>query len=48
MQFAKPTKGGSGPSGMDVGGWKRILTSKQFAESSIELQLLKNRESCHL
>ena len=30
-------RGGSGPSGMDTDGWKRILTSKQFAESSTDL-----------
>ena len=34
---ALKTKGGSGPSGMDADGWKRILTSKQFAESSTDL-----------
>ena len=30
-------KGGSGPVGMDAGGWKRILTSKQFARSFTDL-----------
>ena len=34
---ALKTKGGSGPSGMDPDGWKMILTSKQFAESSTDL-----------
>ena len=32
------TKGGSGPSGMDAHGWKRILTSRQFVESSTDLR----------
>ena len=31
------TKGGSGRWGMDAVGWKRILTSKKFAESSTDL-----------
>ena len=26
------TRGGSGPSGLDVDGWKRILLSKNFRE----------------
>ena len=30
-------QGGSGPLGMDADGWKRILTSKQFGKSSIDL-----------
>ena len=34
---AVKTQGGSGPSGMDADGWKRILTSKQFGKSSIDL-----------
>ena len=34
---ALKTKGGSGLLGMDADGWKRILTSRQFAESSTEL-----------
>ena len=34
---ALKTKGGSGPTGMDADGWKRILTSKQFAENSTDL-----------
>ena len=28
------TRGGSGPSGLDADGWKRILLSKKFGESS--------------
>ena len=28
------TKGGSGPKGLDFDGWKRILTSRQFGNSS--------------
>ena len=34
---ALKTKGGSGLLWMDADGWKRILTSRQFAESSTEL-----------
>ena len=34
---ALKTRGDSGPSGMDADGWKRILTSKQFAESFADL-----------
>lgn len=31
------TNGGAGPSGMDGEGWRRILTSKQFGQDSIDL-----------
>ena len=31
------TRGGSGPSGLDADGWKRILLSKSFGESSSDL-----------
>ena len=31
------TKGSYGTSRMDAGGWKRIITSRQFAESSTDL-----------
>ena len=34
---ALKTKGGSGPSAMDAEGWRRILTSKQFGNSSSDL-----------
>ena len=37
QKAAVKTQGGSGPSGMDADGWKRILTSKQFRKSSIDL-----------
>ena len=37
QKAAGKTQGGSGPSGMDADGWKRILTSKQFGKSSIDL-----------
>ena len=37
QKAAVKTQGGSGPSGMDVDGWKQILTSKQFGKSSIDL-----------
>lgn len=31
------TRGRARPSGMDADGWRSILTSKQFANSSVEL-----------
>ncbi|XP_066911371.1 uncharacterized protein [Clytia hemisphaerica] len=34
---AAKTKGGSGPSGLDAFGWRRILTSKSFGKSSDDL-----------
>ena len=34
---AMKTRGGSGPSGLDADGWKRILLSKNFSESSSDL-----------
>ena len=34
---AMKTRGGSGPSGLDADGWKRILLSKNFGESSSDL-----------
>ena len=37
QKAAVKTQGGSGPSGMDADGWKRILTLKQFGKSSIDL-----------
>ena len=37
QKAAVKTQGGSGPSGMDADEWKRILTSKQFGKSSIDL-----------
>ena len=36
-QAALKTKGGSGPSGLDSEGWRRILTSKQFGQYSTDL-----------
>ena len=41
------TKGAAGPSGLDADGWKRILTSNQFGNSSNDLcktfaELIKN------
>ena len=36
-KVALKTKGGSRPYRMNADGWKRILTSKQFAESSTDL-----------
>ena len=34
---ALKTKGGSGPSGLDAEGWRRILTSNSFGDSSTDL-----------
>ena len=34
---AAKTKGGSGPSGLDAVGWRRILTSKSFGKSNDDL-----------
>ena len=41
------TKGGSGPSGLDADGWRRILTSRAFWTATLDLrrtlaQLIKN------
>ena len=38
MRAAMLTKGGSGPSGLDADGWRGILTSKQFGNSSSDLR----------
>ena len=38
MQVATLTKGGSGPSGMDAYGWRRILCSTAFGTSNLDLQ----------
>ena len=37
QKAAVKTQGGSRPPGMDADGWKRILTSKEFGKSSIDL-----------
>ena len=37
VEKIQKTQGDSGPSGADADGWKRILTSKQFGKSSIDL-----------
>ena len=36
-QAALKSKGGSGPSGMDSEGWRRILTTRQFGQHSTDL-----------
>ena len=36
-QAAQKTKGGSGPSGKDAEGWRHILTSNRFGDSSTDL-----------
>ena len=42
QKAAVKSQGGSGPSGMDADGIKRILTSKQFGKSSIYVKRLPN------
>ena len=37
-QVATLTKGGSGSSGMDAYGWRRILCSTAFGTSNLDLQ----------
>ena len=32
------TRGGSGPSGMDADGWRRIMASSQFGTTSSDLR----------
>ena len=41
QKAATKMQGGSGPSGVDADGWNRILTSKQFGKSSIDLKSSK-------
>ena len=38
LKAATLTKGGLGPSGLDAGGWSRILTSREFGTSSSDLR----------
>ena len=38
MKAAMLTKGGSGPSGLDADGWRKILTLRSFGTSSSELR----------
>ena len=38
LQAAINTKGGSGPSGIDADGWRRILASSQFGTASSDLR----------
>ena len=38
LKAATLTKGGSGPSGLDADGWRRILTSRVFGTSSTDLR----------
>ena len=38
MRAVMLTKGGSGPSGLDADGWRRIFTSRQFGNSSNDLR----------
>ena len=38
MRAATLTKGGSGPSGLDADGWRRLFTSRQYGNSSSDLR----------
>ena len=38
MKAAMLTKGGSGPSGLDADGWRKILTSRSFGTVSSKLR----------
>ena len=38
LKAATLTKGESGPSSLDAGGWRRILTSREFGTSSSDLR----------
>ena len=38
---AMPTKGGSGPSGLDAGGWRKIFTSRSFGTATASSELCK-------
>ena len=38
FEAAKITRGGSGPSGMDADGWRRILTSKDYGDAGSDLR----------
>ena len=38
LRAASITKGGSGPSGLDADGWRRILTSNSFGTASSDLR----------
>ena len=38
LKAAQLTKGGSGPSGMDADGWRKILTSKVYDDTGNDLR----------
>ena len=38
LKAAQLTKGGSGPSGMDADGWRKILTSKMYGDTGRDLR----------
>ena len=38
LRATTDTKGGSGPSGMDADGWRRIIASSQFRTASLDLR----------
>ena len=38
LRATTDTNGGSGPSGMDADGWRRILASSQFGTASLDLR----------
>ena len=37
LKAASSTKGGSGPSGLDVDGWRKIITSSVYGTATIDL-----------
>ena len=38
LKAAMPTKGGSGPSGLETDGWRKILISRSFGTASSEFR----------
>ena len=38
LRATTDTKGGSGPSGMNADGWRRVLASSQFGTASLDLR----------
>ena len=38
MKASMLIKGGSGPSGLDANGWRRILTSRAFGTATLDLR----------
>ena len=38
LEAAKITQGGSGPSGMDADGWRRVLVSRDYGDAGNDLR----------